>query len=356
MPTQSSLAAGVLQTAMRLAISIGLAISAAVYGIAAGSSAGRADVNLPFEHAYLCSIMFAVASFLFIPFMKIEMQGTKLPPPLTKDRIMIEEECPRQGGEYSDRPSTESHRQILGIKPSQSSLWSAATAGSIDSFFPRWSWEPEMAWPDDRYQHKSNNVVYEVCVNCLEERVVVVQPHPSDARKRPQTLDPNLYRRIEEDVFQKLPTDGDPNNHDEVYIGQEAGHSRFSSTETLLANTYVNSRPSSSRPPSRAQSRQGPSSGDTVIVNGITSSSETPQHPHAQDPIDARMPSRRGTAPFTTLPPFVPFPAPLYRSSTMPMTVEDARMSGARMDQSEITSVDSRDPMYRVSKGGRGWV
>jgi hypothetical protein len=40
----------------------------------------------------------------------------------------------------------------------------------------------------------------------------------------------------------------------------------------------------------------------------------------------------------------------------MPMTVEDARMSGARMDQSEIANVDSRDPMYRVSKGGRGWV
>jgi hypothetical protein len=35
---------------------------------------------------------------------------------------------------------------------------------------------------------------------------------------------------------------------------------------------------------------------------------------------------------------------------------EDVRMSGARLDGSETRSVDSRDPMYTVSRGGRGWV
>ena len=359
MPTQSSLAAGVLQTAMRLSISIGLAISTAVYGVAGDSSAGRADVNVPFEHAYLCSIMFAVVAFLFIPFMEIEKQGTKSPPPsIIKETAVVEDDCPRTGAEYPNRPSTESHRRIISNKPSQTSLWSAATAGSNNSFFPRWSWEPEIVWPDDRYQYRSSNAVYEVCVKCLEERVVVVQPNPIDSRKHPLPLHPNPYRRIEENQYHGPATNEEADSRDGVYVDHQAGMSHFSSTETLFANAYDNSRPSSSRPPSRVQSRQGLSSGDTtIVINGIASSnfssSETLQ-PHS-DPAENRMPARRETNPFNTLSPFI-FPAPPRRSSTMPSLQEDVRMSGARMDGLEETSIDSRDPMYRVSKGGRNWM
>jgi hypothetical protein len=363
MPTQSSLAAGVLQTVMRVSISIGLAISAAVYGSVAQTPKGRENANLPFERAYLCSLMFAVVGLLFVPFMKIERQGTKCQPPSFTGTKIVDEDRPRTGGEYSDRLSTESHRRIISNKPSQTSLWSSATAGSVDSFFPRWSWEPEIAWPDDRYQHRNANVVYEVCIKCLDERVVVVQPHSVDAGHRPETLDPNPYRCIEESSYRDPngpAVDENPCNLEGYYVGRDAGISRFSSTETLLANTYANSRPSSSRPPSRAPSRRGLSSGDaTTIRYGIMSSnfsSAETLHPHTHEPMLHRTPSRREPTPFSSNPPLSSFPAPPQRSSTSLILNEDVRMSGARLDGSETRSVDSRDPMYRVSRGGRGWV
>lgn len=94
MPTQSSLAAGVLQTAMRLSISVGLGITAAVYGSVAQTPEGKADVDLPFERAYLCSIMFAVAGLLFIPFMTIGRQGKRSPSPSITGTTMVGEERP----------------------------------------------------------------------------------------------------------------------------------------------------------------------------------------------------------------------------------------------------------------------
>jgi hypothetical protein len=356
MPAQSSLAAGVLQTAMRVSISIGLAISAGVYGSIAKTPAGISDVNLPFEHAYLCSIIFAATSLLLVPFMKIGMQGKQSPPPPLEDRHMVEEDRPRTAGEYSDHPSTESHRRIIANKPSQTSLWSSATAGSVDSFFPRWSWEPEIVWPDDRYHHKSSNVVYEVCVKCLEERIVVMQPNPTDAEDRLQASDPNPFRRIEENFYSdpdgraidgKLSSEG-------VYIKREAGTGSFSSTETLLTNTHMNSRPLS-----RVPSPRGPSSGDATIVrHGIASSnfsSAETLHAHPHDPMFHRMPSQR--TPLSRNVPRSSFPAPPQGSNTMPVQNVDVRMSGARIDRDSDTARSvSRDTGYRISKGGKGWV
>jgi hypothetical protein len=290
--------------------------------------------------------------------MKIGMQGKLSPPPSLADKPTVEEDRPRTAGEYSDRTSRESHRRIIGNKPSQTSLWSSATAGSVDSFFPRWSWEPEIVWPDDRYQHKSSNVVYEVCVKCLEERMVVVQPNPVDAGDRPQTMDPNPFSPIEDNSYldPSGPAIDEFPNGEGVYIKREARTGSFSSTETLFANTHVNSRP-----PSRPSSRGGISSGDArIIKHGIASSnfsSAETLHAHPHDPMFHRMPPRRATGPPNSILPLTSFPAPPQRSITIPVQNEDVRMSGARMDRDPDTARgDSRDTGYRVSRGGKGWV
>lgn len=354
MPTQSSLAAGVLQTTMRVSISIGLAISSAVYGSVAQTPTGKANVDWPFEHAYFCSIAFAATSLLFIPFMIIDRQGTKSPPPPLTDNPTLEEDSPRTAAEYFDRGSMEPERHFIKPKHSQTSLWSSATVGSVDSFFPRWSWEPEITWPDDRYIRRSSNVVCEVCVKCLEERIVVVQPHTVDARRRPQGMDPNPFRRIEENTYNDSNgsmIDWRFNRSEAVYINRAPGTGGFDSTETL-ANSH---------PPSRAQAREGLSSTDAIIVrNGIAnsnfSSSET-LRPQMNDPMFHRMPPRRGTGPgsFNNYPVLSSFPAPPQRSSTIPVQNKNVTMSGARVEQ-ESDMNEMRKLGYRVSGVLKGWV
>lgn len=353
MPTQSSLAAGVLQTAMRISITIGLAITAGVYGTVAQTSGGKADVNQPFERAYLCSIIFAAISLVIIPFMKIGRQGKKLSLPISADTPMVEEERPRTGGEYSDRPSTGTFRHMVVNKPSQTSLWSYATAGSVDSFFPRWSWEPEIAWPDDRYQCQSSNVVYEVCVKCLEERVAVVQPKPGDGGHRPQTLDSNPFRRIEEDFYDvpvPPPADVSLNPNEGVYTKCEAGTSSFDSTETLIPTTRGNSQQTASR----ELSRGGPSSGDaTIIRHGIEGHSLG-----STDTLRPHTARERGSLLINTLS-LPSFPTPPQRTSTLPIPDTEPRMSGARMglESASIRSPSSpQDSMARISRGAGGGV
>jgi hypothetical protein len=307
MPTQSSLAAGVLQTSMRISISVGLGITAAVYGSVTQTPEGRANVNLPFERAYLCSIMFAVTGLLFVPFMKIGRQGRRSPPPSITGTTMVEEERPRTGGEYSDDHPSSEHRHIIGNKPSQTSLWSSATAGSVDSFFPRWSWEGEIAWPDDRYRPKSSNVVYEVCVNCLEERRVVVQDNHFGAhRHRHHTMDPNPFRHIDENSYDDPAVDSPNSNAEAKIIRHGTGNGSLSSAETLYANTDENVHPALSRMPPR---------------RGLSSSEAGPPSLH-QAQRSVRNPNRY------------------------------VQMTGAL----QPNTIYHRDPEDRVSRGGRGWV
>jgi hypothetical protein len=289
--------------------------------------------------------------------MIIDRQGTKSSPPPLTDKPMFEEDCPRTAAEYSDRVSMEPQRHFITPKSSQTSLWSSATVGSVDSFFPRWSWEPEITWPDDRYQHRSSNVVYEVCVKCLEERVVVVQPNPVDAGHRPQHLDPNPFRRIEENSYCDLNgqvIDGGLNRSEAVCINHALGTGSFDSSETLA----------NSRPPSRAQSRRGLSSTDAdhakIVRYGITnsnfSSTET-LRPQMNDPMFHRMPPRRGTGrgSLNNYPVLRSFPAPPQRSSTVPIQKDDVTMSGARVDQESDTN-EMRKLGYRVSGVLKGWI
>ncbi|KAF4635779.1 hypothetical protein G7Y89_g2328 [Cudoniella acicularis] len=179
MPEQSSLAAGVIQTAYRLSVSIGLAITSAVYGTVRNGPKGMANPTLPFERAYLCGIFFAAASILFIPFMELEGKG-RTPTPSIHSSVRESEilDSPRPGGEYSDRPSSD-HAHSLGSKASRSTFRSAATYGSEDSYLPRWSWEDDRYWPPDAQKYNGYGgscpeVVYEVCAKCLEERRVIL--------------------------------------------------------------------------------------------------------------------------------------------------------------------------------------
>jgi hypothetical protein len=166
MPTQSSLGAGVLQTAMRLSICIGLSISTAVYGSASSTPQGKKNTTFPFEHAYLCSIVFAVVGLLCVPFMRIGMQGGKTPPPLSKESgELVVQKGYHKGSEHT-----------LDSKTDMTSFNSGATHDSIESYFPRWSWEGEREWDAEKY--RDGNVVYEVCIKCLaEQRVLLDAAH-----------------------------------------------------------------------------------------------------------------------------------------------------------------------------------
>jgi hypothetical protein len=209
---------------MRLSISLGLAITAAVYGTTSQTSKGRSDVNFPFERAYLCTILFATIGVLFVPFMRIGRQGSK-PEPEEDEMIM---ERPTTGGEYTDGSSGEhdghshseqDHGLGLGFGSSTLTVDTMATTGSQQSYFPRWSWEDERQWKDSQY--RESNIVYEVCIKCLEERRVIVTEnldkagawhHPPHERRQSryqshqleevdsgwaQLLDENGRRRLE---------------------------------------------------------------------------------------------------------------------------------------------------------------
>ncbi|KAG0651925.1 putative MFS-type transporter [Hyphodiscus hymeniophilus] len=174
MPEQSSLGAGVLQTAMRLSISLGLAVTTAVYGTTSQTPRGILDVDFPYERAYLCTVLFAVVGFLVVLFMRIGKQDGK--PESGKPKTALDER-PRAGGEYSDRSSGEHdighYHEGHSVGSSTLSVNTMATTGSQGSFFPRWSWEDQDQWIDKYYREPK--VVYEVCIKCLEERRVVVQ-------------------------------------------------------------------------------------------------------------------------------------------------------------------------------------
>ena len=185
MPSQASLAAGVIQTVMRLSVSLGLSITAAVYGSSLQTPEAQRDVTFAFDRAFLCSILFAMIGVLFVPFMRIEMQGERAKPEKEKLRAeyhdgVCDEEPQTSTGEYRDFESqTGAQGTVRSWTRSQTSLSTQATeatCGSDRSYFPRWSWEGENAWKDQRYQDMGGDghVIYEVCVKCLEERRVTV--------------------------------------------------------------------------------------------------------------------------------------------------------------------------------------
>jgi hypothetical protein len=188
MPTQSSLAAGVIQTAYRLSVAVGLAITSAVYSSIQRTPDGTNDTTFPYTRVYICGVAFASVGLLFIPFMRLEMQGgtNSVSSSMGTEPFFdqeAQEVSPRAASEYRVRVSGE-NSSSLASKPSESSLGTVATFGSEATYFQRWSWEDDPYWPPkpaERNGHsKSSNVVYEVCIKCLEERRVILPVKTSD--------------------------------------------------------------------------------------------------------------------------------------------------------------------------------
>lgn len=195
MPTRSSLAAGVLQTAMRLSVSVGLSISAAVYGSTISTPEAQKDITFAYGRAYLCSIIFAAIGLILTPLLRIGIQGANPTIDTDKEKGIISgsptEHQPMtlSAGEYCDSSSQTSPQDnapsFSGSKTSLATQSTSATYGSENSYFPRWSWESESDWRNARLQQfDDGHIIYEVCIKCLEERRVVLGNYggPSGAR------------------------------------------------------------------------------------------------------------------------------------------------------------------------------
>jgi len=177
---------------MRLSVSLGLSITAAVYGSSLSAPQTAKDITFAYDRAYLCSILFAIVGLLFVPFMRIAKQGAppetektagaagtalSAAPEMVEAVLVLDEERPRAGGEYKDEETqTYNDNQGLVLSHCETSLTSCATYGSYGprhmSWLPRWSWEDDRAWREGRYKDfgGEEHVVYEVCIKCLAEK------------------------------------------------------------------------------------------------------------------------------------------------------------------------------------------
>jgi len=250
MSSQASLGAGILQTAMRLSISLGLAISTAVFGVVQNNQPADTMLTdprttLPYHRALLCASLFAAVGLIFIPFMRINTKDVSPPPSIPPTVIepalraldpLDEDHNPEKAAELEAQHNTEfdhSKREVNEYPfhhTPKSSFQSAYTHGSRFSgksevsYFPRWSWEVDSGPADHsssesfhladfeisdegsylqdmqkqvqgkgkkreieidkgkgrrssdrmRYREEEEKVLYEVCVNCLKERRVLV--------------------------------------------------------------------------------------------------------------------------------------------------------------------------------------
>ncbi|KAL5322148.1 hypothetical protein ACEPPN_010118 [Leptodophora sp. 'Broadleaf-Isolate-01'] len=156
-PSQSSLGAGILQTALRLSISIGLAITSAIYGAMAQTPHGLAHPTFPFSRVFICTIIISSLSLAFVPFLQIGRQGKKAIP--DAEGLELEGGVTRCNSQ-SSLSSSASARHYGG-------RWGDGCSGSDSWGFGDGGWK----WGEyDRF---------EVCMKCGLERVVV-QHLPDD--------------------------------------------------------------------------------------------------------------------------------------------------------------------------------
>lgn len=153
--SQSSLGAGILQTALRLSNSLGLAITSAVYGAMALTPYGLSHRTFAFSRAFLCAIIFASLSLVVIPFLQIGRQG-KSPEDVEEGMIEMQR-------------MVEVHQS-----QSQSSIWSSV---SSRYFGGRWGDGPpdgngngNEGWGFGEGGWKWGELDrFEVCLRCGEE-------------------------------------------------------------------------------------------------------------------------------------------------------------------------------------------
>ncbi|TGO45649.1 hypothetical protein BOTNAR_0649g00010 [Botryotinia narcissicola] len=206
MPTQASFGVGIIQTAYRLSITIGLAITSAVFNTATSKEASIEDPTTPYRRVYICSIIFASIGLACIPFMRIQTR--------TKDNTSTNPRPTTLGAENNDsmivnHPSSQLHydtlvRQLnlhrenpLGIDERvyrghrteinnaqryDPALPRSMTMNDIAQGLlrlPRWSWEnrPRAGfWRSRRgsqcHWESSSGDIFEICKKCKEERKI----------------------------------------------------------------------------------------------------------------------------------------------------------------------------------------
>ncbi|KAL2071894.1 hypothetical protein VTL71DRAFT_13129 [Oculimacula yallundae] len=144
--SQSSLGAGILQTALRLSISTGLAITSAIYG-AVGKTA-LSDPTVRYSRVFLCTIVMSSLSLLFVPFLRIGRQGVQRSS--HEEDLELHEILDKAGSQISIISSA-STRHFGG-------RWGDGCSGADSWEFGNGDWK----WSDvDRF---------EVCLKCGWER------------------------------------------------------------------------------------------------------------------------------------------------------------------------------------------
>ncbi|CAD6444790.1 36beb847-6013-4cb5-932c-10fda2537f54 [Sclerotinia trifoliorum] len=215
MPTQASLGVGIIQTAYRLSISIGLAITSAVFSTATSTKISIRDPTMPYRRVYICSIIFAAIGLSSVPFMRIKTRTKDNTPPDTYPTTVTSELTNNiilSRPPHPPPPPSQSHYDTLfpqlnlhrsnpfnmteRIYPSHSErvnnsntqrydpggLPRAMTMNDIAQGLlrlPRWSWEnrPKAAfWRNRRgsqcHWESSSGDMFEVCKKCKEERKI----------------------------------------------------------------------------------------------------------------------------------------------------------------------------------------
>ncbi|KAJ8067568.1 hypothetical protein OCU04_004908 [Sclerotinia nivalis] len=206
MPTQASLGVGIIQTAYRLSISIGLAITSAVFSTATSTKVSIKDPTILYRRVYICSVIFAAIGLSSVPFMRIKTRTKDNTPSRTRPTTMTSE---INSSMIVNRPSSQLHHDSLfrqlnlhrsnplninervhrehreevhNAQRYDPGLPRAMTMNDIAQGLlrlPRWSWEnrPRAAfWRNRRgsqcHWESSSGDMFEVCKKCKEERKI----------------------------------------------------------------------------------------------------------------------------------------------------------------------------------------
>ncbi|KAF7880260.1 uncharacterized protein EAF01_012021 [Botrytis porri] len=206
MPTQASLGVGVIQTAYRLSITIGLAITSAIFNTTTSKEESIEDPTIPYRRVYICSIIFASIGLACIPFMRIQTRtkdNTSTSPRATTlrsennasmivnhpssqlyyDTLLRQLNLHRENPLNIDERVLREHRtEINNAQRYDPALPRSMTMNDIAQGLlrlPRWSWEnrPRAGfWRNRRgsqcHWESSSGDIFEICKKCKEERKI----------------------------------------------------------------------------------------------------------------------------------------------------------------------------------------
>ncbi|SZF04465.1 unnamed protein product [Blumeria hordei] len=152
MPAQSSLAAGIYQTSLKLSIAIGIPITASLYNFWPQKSP---DIGSLYHRAYTCSIIFAGISLILVPFINIERKSmTSLvlsaAPNTTERKKGFMLHSPTQ---ISTSISPGYTSDVLCSKGSQGSLWSLTETMSSGSHCLGLLSKPNVTYSATKYKY-----------------------------------------------------------------------------------------------------------------------------------------------------------------------------------------------------------